>query len=695
MNLRLLHRRLAVLMGMAGLLAFAGGAGFEPVTTALAFMALVAGLFWHPDPVRSARMERIWLPLATLLVARALVHVFLIRGDVVIPVVDLLLLLMAAEALRALEAPNDLRLYALSFALILASTAYRPGILFLVGFVAYVGLATVALMVGHLRRGAERHGVRNVPLGRGLLTTTSLLSVVVLLVSGVVFLTFPRVSQGFSGRGDTMASSIAGFSDEVSLGQHGSTISGNPQIVLRVEFPGGAPGDIGQRHWRGRSYDRFDGVRWSRSRGLPPASAPRSWYRERWEGPMIEQRIFAAPLDSRVLFALHPAVDIDTENSIQPLVDNAGDFLYWGSGAPTYTALSPARAPSAERLRAAEDGFSPSQRHFLQLPQLDPAVTALADSLTAGLDTRYDRVKAVERWLQGFDYTRQLPATASETSLEHFLFERQAGHCEYFSTAMVVLLRAVGIEARNVNGFLGGQWSQFGNYLAVTQNQAHSWVEVWFPEYGWVTFDPTPAGQGTGSVTSSWFWPGRILFDGIQHRWGKWVLDYGADDQNGLLSQWSGFLTGEREGGSEQGSPGAATGGRSYLLAGAALVFALLLGWMWVRRSGPTVAPAARVYLALRKACAQAGLDVTPGLTPTGLLAMVRRARPDAARASERVIRSYLRWRWGGEPLEDVELGAMRDALKAARSDLGNDANSRPPRAGFPGVREASEGVSS
>ena len=288
MNLRLVHRRLAVLMSLAGLVAFAGGAGFEPISAVLALIALATALFWHPDREFSLRMERVWLPLATLLVIRALFHVFVIRDDVVIPVVDLLLLLLAAEALRSLDAPNDLRLYALSFALILASTAYRPGILFLLAFVCYIGLATVALMVGHLRRRAERHQIREVPLGRGLLSTTTALSGVILAVAMMVFVTFPRVSQGWAGRGETLATSIAGFSDEVSIGQHGSTIFGNPQIVLRIEFPAGAPASISGLHWRGRSYDRFDGVRWTRSGRLPSSVAPPSWYGA-WSDQVIEQ----------------------------------------------------------------------------------------------------------------------------------------------------------------------------------------------------------------------------------------------------------------------------------------------------------------------------------------------------------------------------------------------------------------------
>jgi hypothetical protein len=388
MNLRRFHRRLAVLMSLAGLVAFAGGAGFEPVSAFLAAVALITAFFWHPDPDLSLRLERIWLPLATLLVARALVHVLFIREDIVIPVVDLLLLLLAAESLRSLDAPNDLRLYALSFALVLASTAYRPGIVFLVAFLAYVVLATVALMVGHVRRRAERYGVREVPLGKELLVTTGVLSGVTFMVAMFVFVTFPRVSQGWAGRGEQLATSIAGFSDEISIGQYGSTILTNPEIVLRVEFPNGAPPNLGGLHWRGKSYDRFDGVRWTRSDQLPPSSAPRQWYRDLWSEQILEYKVFGAPLDVRILFSLHPVLDIDSENGIQPLFDNAGDYVYWGSGAPVYTAFASASAPPPEALRVANRGFTPSAIHYLQLPEVDPRIRQLADSLTQGLDNR-------------------------------------------------------------------------------------------------------------------------------------------------------------------------------------------------------------------------------------------------------------------------------------------------------------------
>lgn len=671
MSLHLLHRRLAVLMAMAGLLAFAGGAGVEPLSAMLAGVALAVALVWQPDRELSTRMERIWLPLATLLVLRALLHVFVIRDDVVVPVVDLLLLLLAAEALRSLDAPNDIRLYALSFALLLAATAYRPGIIFLVAFVAYVGLSVMGLMVGHLRRRAYQHHVRHISLGRSMALASSGLIGVILLVSAVVFVVFPRASRGWAGRGETLATSIAGFSDQVSLGEYGSTIYGNPQIVLRVEFPQGRPDAMLNLHWRGRSFDRFDGVHWSRSRIVPPSGGAPQWYRENWTGPLLKQRIYGAPLDVRVLFALHPVLEIEGENGIQPIFDNAGDYLYYGSGAPAYTAWSRASGPTPEELRSSGRGYVPPARFFLQLPaDLDPRIQALADSLTQGLETRYDRAEAIRRHLESFTYTLELPANARQTSLEYFLFDRQAGHCEYFSTAMVVLLRAAGIESRNVNGFLGGEWSQFGDYLAVTQNQAHSWVEVWFQDFGWVTFDPTPGNAGAaGEQLTAWFWPGRFLFDAVEHRWNKWVLDYNVGSQSGIFQRWSDALTGTPA--EKQSAPSTGLGlGAPSLWGTLALVLAILSG-VWWAQTGPRRLPReTRMYLKLRHACARAGVRVTPGLTPQALVARLRAGSHAGGEAAEHVVDLYLRARYGRESLDPSELREMSQALLTARKFL-------------------------
>ena len=670
MMLRRLHRRLTVLMALSGLVAFAGSAGVEPLSAALAGLGLMVALLWLPSPEMSKRMEQIWLPLAALLAVRALYHVLVVGDDVVVPVVDLLYLLLIAEALRSADAHNDIRLYSLSFALLLASTAYRPGIVFALAFVAYVGLATVALMVGHLSRQADAHRLRDIPIQRSFMMATVSLSGVTLAMSAVVFLTFPRFQRNWVGRGNTIATSIAGFADEVSLGTHGSRIVGNPQIVLRVEFPEGRPAELNSLYWRGRSYDNFDGVRWSRSRRLPSSLAPTAWYVDRWGGSgFLTQKIYGAPLDVRLLFALHPIVDIEPHSSIQPIFNNAGDFVYWGSVSPVYTAISPIRRPAADSLRDAGRGYTPSRTYFLQLPQLPQRAQELADSITAGLDNQYDRVQAVERWFHSeFTYTLDLPASPRQATLEYFLFQRRAGHCEYFSTAMAMLLRMQGISTREVNGFLGGEWSEFGQYLAVTQNHAHAWVEVWFPSFGWVPFDPTPPGRSGEAVAGAGFWPGRFLMDGLQHRWGKWVLDYNMESQWNFFRRLGDFFSREQE--VLEGASGIGTNRNWSPLWLTLLIFAGISGVVLFARHREVYPAETRIYLGLRESCRRAWKVRARSLTPRSILDRLRRDGSDATPHAEQLIRLYLETRFGARELTPERRRTMTTSLSLARRGM-------------------------
>jgi transglutaminase-like putative cysteine protease len=669
MRLARMHRRLVVLMSLTSLLAFASGAGVAPLTATLATSGLVLALFWQPSPALSALAERVWLPLALLLVVRALVHFFVIRDDVVIPVVDLLFLLLTAESLRSLDATNDARLYSLSFALLLASTAYRPGLLFLLAFLTYVSLATVVLILGHLRRQAKLHGTGDIPVPWSFLLTATALSAVTLAFAVLVFLTFPRVSQGWASRGETLTTSIAGFADEVTLGSHGGQIYGNPQIVFRVEFPGGVPPNLQSLRWRGRSYDRFDGRRWSRSPRLPPSLPPPAWY-GRWGPDVIPQRVYGAPLDTRVLFALHPLVNVEAESPIQPISDNTGDHLYWGFGAPAYTAYSLAGRPTPSQLRTVEGGFVPARAQYTQLPPLSLEVTSLADSLLTDLPTDYDRAVALENWFQQeFSYTLELPRNAREATLEHFLLNRRAGHCEYFSTAMAMLLRTQGIPVREVNGFLGGNWSEFGSYLAVTQNQAHAWVEVWFPGYGWVPFDPTPAGRSESLALTSWFWPGRFLFDAIQHRWNKWILDYSLQTQLTLFERGREALTRNTQTIQElTKSPGEpipfsmvwwGLGGLSVLAAG-----------FWGSRWKRGIPQETRIFLRLRESSRRAGVPDSALHSPMSLTGYFESVQHPAAPAAQRLVEGYIQARFSGRLMREGQIEEMAGALKDARALL-------------------------
>jgi protein-glutamine gamma-glutamyltransferase len=658
-GLRLLHRRFAALMALTSIGAFLSGAGLGSPSALLAALVLAVATLRQPSARMARRLEPFWRAAALLLIARAAWFIVLVPADVVLPMVDLLLLLLCAEVMRPLESTSDARIYSLSAALFVAASAYRPGVGFALAFVAFLAIGCVALVIGHMARQSARWGVREPPLSRALLLRVAGLSSVMLLSALLVFFTFPRVSGGWMSRPGAAQMSIIGFADQVTLGAHGSRLHPNPAVALRVEFPSGRP--AGPLYWRGRSYDHFDGIRWSRGMAidaavrLPPA------------GRVVEQRIYGAQLPVPVVFGLPTVMEIRPESRIATLRDRSGDFIYSGGGAPAYTVQSVVPEPDADALRAARSGTPPQLRPYLQIPVVSERFLLLADSLRRSADNPYDRARAVERFFHDeFEYTVVLPRTPQEAALEHFLFARRAGHCEYFSTAMVLLLRAQGIPSRNVNGFLGGEWNEFGTYLTVTQNQAHSWVEVWFPGHGWITFDPTPSAlTEVAAANRSWFFPFRLFGDGLQHRWGKWVLDYDGNRQADLLQRTTGVLAPPPA----EGTPAALRVLRMPAVWLASLVFlVLVLLRRRGRREAQVPAPEIRHYLRLREAYARAGVAVGPATPPRAFAAAVRDSGLPGAEPAERAVELYLESRFAGVGEAGTAVDALvSDAVRALR----------------------------
>ncbi|HSJ25646.1 MAG TPA: DUF3488 and transglutaminase-like domain-containing protein [Longimicrobiales bacterium] len=666
-GLRELHHRLSALLGLIALAVFISGAGLDAPTVIPAAVALLAALLVRPGEAWLQRAEPFWRIAALVFAARALYLVLNRVGDPVLPMVDMLLLLLCAEAWRRRDGSGDARHFALTFALLVASAAYRPGPAFGVLFIAYVLCAIVLLAVGHLFRESLEHGVAAPAPSRTLLARMTVAAAAVLIVSAGVFVFFPRASQGWAARvTPPVAGTIMGFSDRVSLGQHGTRIAPNPEVVMRVEFPDGPPADVRGLHWRGLSYNAFDGVAWSRSRQLPFRRVDEA---QVWGGPVVEQVVHARRLTgSSVLFGLHPVMDVTPLSPIRPVRVRNGDILYRGDADPSYRVRSRAQPPPAAELRQVVNTHTPESQVYLQLPAMTPRMMRLADSLRVSAPTMYDHVIAVERYLRTqFGYTLDLPATRRETSLDHFLFVRREGHCEYFSTAMAVLLRAGGIATRNVNGFLGGEWNEFGRFLSVTQNNAHSWVEVWFPGHGWVPFDPTPPAAAAAAIASAGAGgtgPLRMLLDGLNYRWGRWVLDYDVRTQSSMLDRFAGRSP---AGPAPDGAPGSA--GRVLVWVGSALGILLVL--VLIRRGalllpGHGASAASRSYAAVRKAWARAGYGDGTSQTPLALAEAV--AGAPGGHDVRRVVELYVAARFGGVALTPAEQEELRQAASRARA---------------------------
>ena len=169
---------------------------------------------------------------------------------------------------------------------------------------------------------------------------------------------------------------------------------------------------------------------------------------------------------------------------------------------------------------------------YLQLPQLDPRIPELAGQVTASAATVYDKAAAIQQYLMTrYGYTLQLPRSLPRDPVANFLFVRRQGHCEYFASAMAIMLRTQGTPARIVNGFRGGEFNDLtGSYL-IRGRDAHSWVEAYIPGFGWTTFDPTPAGPGV--VPARWNRL-QLYLDAAAEFWREWVVNYDATQQRSL-----------------------------------------------------------------------------------------------------------------------------------------------------------------
>ena len=170
---------------------------------------------------------------------------------------------------------------------------------------------------------------------------------------------------------------------------------------------------------------------------------------------------------------------------------------------PAWTQEALLASPTAEALRASDGGTAAVDPGFLSTSGVDPRVAAIARDVTADAPTGFDRAVALTQWFSGpgspFTYDLSTAPGNGDDALVEFLTTGRRGYCEQFASAMAVMLRTLGVPARVAVGFTGGRPAD-GGARAVSTSDAHAWVEAWFPEAGWTTFDPTPLTDGRAIV---------------------------------------------------------------------------------------------------------------------------------------------------------------------------------------------------
>ena len=467
--------------------------------------------------------------------------------------VHFLLFVMLARLYSASTDRDALFLTMLAFAAVLAASILTVDTSFLILFFLFLLFGVAAFIALEVRRGARGthmapfhdRGFEGRRLGKALSLASLSVAVGSILLGTALFFIFPRFAAGYLSRASMQPTLMSGFNDNVELGQIGE-IQRNPAVVMRVKT--GAPVSYPMLRWRGIALTEFDGKRWSKPQIQKEVrSDPDGWIylepRQRWQtglGQRLSYTVFLQPIASSAIFTAGEPVSLQAnfaQGSSNPAQSLQNNFVYrdfTGSLTNPYGNYAAVRyvgksllppLPVAELRAAGAEYPEEIRQEYLQLPTaLDPRIPEFARRVTSAGTNPYDKARELEQFLRTrFRYTLKLTENAGADPVARFLFTTHAGHCEYFASAMALLLRTQGIPTREVNGFLPGEYNDLAGDYIVRASDAHSWVEVYFPGNGWQAFDPTPpVGVDEAGLLS------RLAkyVDWFELTWAEWVINY-------------------------------------------------------------------------------------------------------------------------------------------------------------------------
>lgn len=537
------------LLMVAGFATLASTGKLDPPSLLLVGFALVLRGYILASGRHFTISERTASLLTLIYVLFYAADFFLLSRNFVTATVHLVLFAFVVKLFSVRRERDHLYLAVLSFLMVLAAAALTVDSIFLATFAIFLLVAVTTFILMEMRRSAAGAAVRaHDPAGEArslgwwLLAAGPVFLVLILLGGTAIFFFVPRVSTGYLGAYAPGGQLATGFSDSVRLGQIGEIQQSN-SVVMHVQIEGDTTGAYGLK-WRGLALSLFDGSTWSnplREIVIPRSAQGRFPVPPAMDAPAhllrpqpIRYHVLMEPIGTNVFFlAGHP---LSLAGPYRQVAQDSAGALFnvdRDRAITTYDAVSDLARPSPAVLRAASGTVPPFiAQHYLQLPRLDPRIAPLARQITAPADTVYDKAAALQQYLMThYGYTLQLPPTPPHDPIANFLFVRKQGHCEYFASAMAIMLRSQGIPARLVNGFRGGEFNDLtGSYL-LRARDAHSWVEAYIPGYGWTTFDPTPAGLGI--VHGRWSRL-QLYLDAASEFWREWVVNYDSGHQRSL-----------------------------------------------------------------------------------------------------------------------------------------------------------------
>lgn len=583
--------------------------GHIPALMSIILLAAFLGAIPVPRSwMRSRHWQTAWT-IATLGAFFLCVLQIAVGGGFVEAAIYFLLFLVINKLYNRQKGRDHLQLYAVSLMSVVAGAAINMGPSYLFCFVLHTIFGVWSLILFQLRRemeenyllrhadntSSERVAVDRVLrsrriVGWSFLGFTGLGAFSVLVFASLLFLFFPRIGLTRWGWGRQGNPPMVGFSNSVQLGKHGR-LRDNPRVVMRVRFSQKiAPSALKTILWRGMTFDRYLGGRWSRSSNLPWPDAHRvenmtvllrspETNQERSEinralRDSVKYTVMLMPLVGGVLpmIDLPLAVSMDgkypgmkAEIVVAPgkILDNPrpGKIVKYQGWSIFPQRLSSAmkkkKRKTGDNIKHSkrQPGFFDTQpltreekRTYLSLPGgLPHSFFSLANRLKGDKKANREIIRAAMEYMSpknGFSYSRNLTQVPrGHDPVAHFLLRNKTGHCEYYASSLALLGRAMDVPTRLVTGFLGGEWNEYGDFLGVRQGDAHAWVEAYIPtQGGWVTFDPTPpAGRVPASEKGVLARIGLWL-DNLKLGYLHWIVDYDVHSQWSLASGARGWL---------------------------------------------------------------------------------------------------------------------------------------------------------
>lgn len=277
-------------------------------------------------------------------------------------------------------------------------------------------------------------------------------------------------------------------------------------IVMYINVDGYAPPPLNEYapivyqstdhfYWRAQIFSEYNGRYWlantarfesfSANQSIQPGTTAADNF--------LVQHVTRIQPDESYVFGNGELVSLDQPATVA--LNAVDEIISVHTTAASYSVVAHAISPGVEELRAAGEEYPRAMLPYLQIPEdLPPRVLDLALDITADQPTPYDRAAILEAYLRQFPYSREVPAPPPDRdAVDYFLFDLKTGYCDYFASTMVMMARAAGIPARLVMGYAEGMYDQESGYFIVRSSNAHAWVEVYFPNIGWVEFEPTPS----------------------------------------------------------------------------------------------------------------------------------------------------------------------------------------------------------